>query len=138
MGLMMNNTTLNTQSPEVIKSYITLLLNQLTADYKNTKEERKKIASLLVTSEDEFTVLEEIEILTVDIRGYASQILVNGRIDNQQQAIDKLHSIGVIQIPAIAQFYLDTSNDYPKMKAYILILDYMRSLLLEYLVVRQF
>ncbi|WP_051036704.1 hypothetical protein [Calothrix sp. PCC 6303] len=61
---------------------------------------------MLVASEDEFTVLEEIELLTVDIRGYASQILVNGRIENQQEAIEKLHSIGVIQIAAYCSILL--------------------------------
>ena len=61
---------------KVIKSYITLLLKQLTIDYINTKEEQKKLASLPLTSDEEFTVLEEIELLTVDIRGYASQIQV--------------------------------------------------------------
>jgi hypothetical protein len=131
---MMTNTALNTQNPEILKSYITLLLDQLTADYKNTKEERKKIASLLVQSDDEFTVLEELELLTVDIRGYASQILVIGRLENQHQAIAHLHSLAVVDIPVIAQFYLEVSNDYPQIKAYIRTLDYMRSLLLEYLI----
>jgi hypothetical protein len=131
---MMTNTALNTQNPEVLKSYITLLLDQLTADYKNTKEERKKIASLLVQSDDEFTALEELELLTVDIRGYASQILVTGSLENQQQAIAHLHSLAVVDIHVIAQFYLEASNDYPQIKAYIRTLDYMRSLLLEYLI----
>ncbi len=68
----MTSTTINTQTPEVIKSYIALLLEQLTVDYINTKEERKKIASLTFTSDEEFTFLEEIEVLTVDIRGYST------------------------------------------------------------------
>ncbi len=129
----MTSTTLNTQNPEVIKSYISLLLEQLTIDYKNTKEERKSIASLPFASDEEFTVLEEIELLTVDIRGYASQILVTGIIQNQQQAIERLQSMRVTDIPAIAQFYLEANDDYRQIKAYIRLLDYMRSLLLEYL-----
>ncbi len=130
---MMTSTTVNTQNPEFIKSYITLLLEQLTIDYINTKEERKKITSLPFTSDEEFTVLEEIELLTVDIRGYASQIQVTGSVENRQQAIERLQSMRVIDIPAIAQFYLEVNDDYQQMKAYIRMLDYMRSLLLEYL-----
>lgn len=129
----MTSTILNTQNPEVIKSYIALLLKQLTTDYKNTKEERKKIASLPFTSDEEFTVLEEIELLTVDIRGYASQIQVTGSVENRQQAIERLQSIRVTDIPVITQFYLEANDDYQQMKAYIRILDYMRSLILEYL-----
>jgi hypothetical protein len=130
---MMTNTTLNIQNPEIIKSYITLLLEQLTIDYINTKQERKTIASLMFTSDEEFTVLEEIELLTVDIRGYASQIQATGSVNNYQQAIERLHSMRVTDIPVIAEFYLEANDNYPQMKAYIRMLDYMRSLILEYL-----
>ncbi len=130
---MMTSATLNTQNPEVIKSYIALLLEQLTIDYINTKEERKKIASLTFTFDEEFTVLEEIELLTVDIRGYASQIQVTGSVENRQQAIERLQSMRVTDIPVIAQFYLEANDDYQQIKAYIRLLDYMRSLILEYL-----
>jgi hypothetical protein len=64
--------------------------------------------------------------LTVDIRGYASQILVTGMVENQQQAIERLQSMRVTDIPTIAQFYLKTNDDYRQMKAYIRMLDYMR------------
>jgi hypothetical protein len=129
----MTNTTLNIQNPEVIKSYIALLLKQLTIDYVNIKEEQKKIASLPLTSNEEFTVLEEIELLTVDIRGYASQIQVADSVENRQLAIERLHCMRVTDIPIIAQFYLEANDDYRQIRAYIRMLDYMRSLLLEYL-----
>ena len=134
MVLMMTDTVLSIQNPDIHKIYIHRLLNQLTNDYKNIKSETKKIASLLSQSDDEFTPLEELELLTVDIRGYASQILVTDQVKNKQQAVEKLHSLAVINIPAIASFYLETGDDYPYTKAYIRTLDYMRSLLVEYLV----
>ena len=56
------------------QSYIAQLLEQLTVNYQNTKLERKQIAKNFPNSEAEFTPLEEIELLTVSIRGYASQI----------------------------------------------------------------
>ncbi|MEH1970954.1 hypothetical protein [Nostoc sp.] len=56
---MMTKATLNTQNPEITRNYITHLLQQLTDDYKNTKEERKKLGSLSPASDEEFTVLEE-------------------------------------------------------------------------------
>ncbi|WP_096625464.1 hypothetical protein [Calothrix sp. NIES-3974] len=130
----MTDTTLSIQNPDIHQVYIHRLLNQLTHDYKNIKSETKKIASLSSQSDDEFTFLEELELLTVDIRGYASQILVTGQVENKQQAIAKLHSLAVINIPAIALFYLETGDDYPQTKAYIRTLDYLRSLLVEYLV----
>ncbi len=130
---MITKATLNTQNPEITRNYITHLLQQLTEDYKNTKEERKKLASLSPASNEEFTVLEEIELLTVDIRGYGSQIQARGRIENEQQAIERLQTMYVFDVPAIAQFYFLTNGDYGQIKAYIRMLDYLRLLILEYL-----
>jgi hypothetical protein len=130
---MMTKAMLNTQNPEITRNYITHLLQQLTVDYKNTKEERKKLASLSPASDEEFTVLEEIELLTVDIRGYGSQIQAQGRIENEQQAIERLQTMHVFDVPAIAQFYFVTEGDYRQIKAYIRMLDYLRLLILEYL-----
>jgi hypothetical protein len=120
-------------STETARNYITHLLEQLTVDYKNTQEERKEIASLSPASEEEFTILEEIELLTSDIRGYDSQIQARGWIENEQEAIERLQTMRVFDVPAIAQFYFATDGDYQYMKAYIRMLDYLRLLILEYL-----
>jgi hypothetical protein len=133
MELMMTKATLNTQNPEITRNYIAHLLQQLTVDYTNTKEERKKLASLSPASDEEFTLLEEIELLTVDIRGYASQLQARGRIENEQQAIERLQTTQVFDVPAIAQFYFLSDGDYGQIKAYIRMLDYLRLLILEYL-----
>jgi cysteine sulfinate desulfinase/cysteine desulfurase-like protein len=53
-------------------------------------EAHQAIAHQYSASEAEFTVLEEIELLTTDIRGYASQIKARGYIENPQQAIEEL------------------------------------------------
>lgn len=115
------------------RNYIHHLLKHLTVDYQNTKQERKEIASLSSLSEEEFTVLEEIELLTSDIRGYASQIQARGGIENEQAAIERLQTMRVFDVPAIAKFYFTTDGDYLHMKAYIRMLDYLRLLILEYL-----
>ncbi len=129
----MTEATLNTQNSEITRNYIAHLLQQLNFDYKNTKEERKKLASVSPSSDEEFTVLEEIELLTVNIRGYASQIQAQGRIENQQQAIERLQTMQVFEIPAIAQFYFVTDRDYGQIKSYIRMLDYLRLLIVDYL-----
>lgn len=133
MELMMTEATRITQNPEVTKNYINHLLKQLTIDYQNTKQERKEIASLSPASEEEFTILEEIELLTSDIRGYASQIQTRGWIENEQEAIERLQTMRVFDVPVIAQFYFTNDGDYTQIKAYIRMLDYLRLLILEYL-----
>jgi hypothetical protein len=120
-------------STEITRNYINHLLKQLTVDYQNTKQERKEIASLSPTSDEDFTVLEEIDLLTTDIRGYASQIQSRGWIENEQEAIERLQTMRVFDVPAIARVYFTTDADYMQMKAYIRVLDYLRLLILEYL-----
>lgn len=120
-------------STETSRNYITHLLEQLTVDYQNTKQERKEIAALFPASDEEFTVLEEIELLTSDIRGYASQIKARGSIENEQEAIERSQTMRVFDVPAIARFYFTTDGNYLQMKAYIRMLDYLRLLILEYL-----
>lgn len=129
----MTEATRITKNTEVIRNYINHLLQHLTVDYQSTKQERKKIACLPPASEEDFTVLEEIELLTSDIRGYASQIQARGWIENEQEAIERLQTMQVFDVPAITQFYFDTNGEYKQMKAYIQMLDYLRLLILEYL-----
>lgn len=116
-----------------VKNNIIQLLEQLTIDYQNSWEEREKIALNFTPSEAEFTLLEEIELFTTDIRGYASQIKARGYIDNRLIAITKLQKMRLFTIPNISQFYFDNQANFPLVKAYLRMLDYLRLLILEYL-----
>ncbi|MDF2387485.1 hypothetical protein JMG10_38920 [Nostoc ellipsosporum NOK] len=129
----MTNTTLTNQNPELTKNHIIQLLGQLTIDYQNSKSERQAIAHEFSTCETEFTMIEEIELLTTEIRGYASQIKVRGYIENPQQAIENLQNKQLFNIPIIAQLYFDNSHQYEKIKYYLRMLDYLRLLIIEYL-----
>jgi len=114
------------------QNYIAQLLEQLTVNYQNTKLERKQIAQSLSNSEAEFTPLEEIELLTVSIRGYASQIAASGSLRNDRQAIAELQKLSVFNNHLI-QLYSEARSHYPQMQSYICMLDYLRLLVLEYL-----
>ncbi|BAZ22808.1 hypothetical protein NIES4073_36950 [Kalymmatonema gypsitolerans NIES-4073] len=122
-----------TQKANRTKNQIIHILEQLTSDYQSTKSERQEIAANFPASNDEFSVLEELELLTVNIRGYASQIQVKGEIENQQQAVEDLNHLAVFDVPAIAQFYFGSNGEYQGTKAYLRMLDYLRLLILEYL-----
>lgn len=129
----MTKAALSTQSPEIRINYITQLLNQLTNDYHHTKQERKEIASQFSSTDEEFSLLEEIELLTVNIRGYASQIQATAKIANEQEAIIQLQEMNAFNIPVVAQFYFDSNDKYGQMKAYIRTLDYLRLVIIEFL-----
>ena len=112
---------------------IVQLLAQLTVDYQKTKSERKEIAHSYLGTEEELSFLEEIELVTVSIRGYASQIEHRAGVENREEAIANLHQLRVFDRSAIAEFYAETRSGYLQMRSYIRMLDYLRLLVLEYL-----
>ncbi len=112
---------------------IVQLLVQLTVDYQNTKSERKEIAQSYLGSEEEFSFLEELELVTVSIRGYARQIETSAGVEHREEAIAHLHQLRVFDRVAIAQFYDEMRSGYLQMRSYIRMLDYLRLLVLEYL-----
>lgn len=127
----MTKAILNQQ--ELIKKNIIQLLAQLTNTYQNTRGERQEISIQFPPEDEEFSILEELELLTVNLRGYASQIQSTGQIVNQTQTIEQLQAMRVLNVPQIASFYFGSNGNYEHIKSYIRTLDYLRLLLLEYL-----
>lgn len=109
------------------------LLHQLTAEYTTLKPEMKQIAEQYPGSDDEFAFLEELELLIVSISGYAQQIQVTGSVKQLGHTIAHLQQLQVFANSVIAQFYLETGEQYPKVRTYLQLLDYLRLLMLEYL-----
>jgi hypothetical protein len=129
----MTNFTLNQQDAKQMKRCISDLFAQMTTDYQQTRAERREVSAAFPPSDETFSTIEELELLTSDLRGYASQLQVRDSIENQAAAIDRLQTMRIFSIPSIAQFYFEHSQDYPKLKEYVRQLDYIRLLLLEYL-----
>ena len=97
MESMMTKAILNQQ--ELIKKNIIQLLAQLTNTYQNTRGERQEISIQFPPEDEEFSILEELELLTVNLRGYASQIQSTGQIVNQGEAIEQLQAMRVLNVP---------------------------------------
>ena len=74
---------------------IVMLLAQLTVDYQKTQSERREIAQSYFGSEENFSFLEELELVTVSIRGYASQSEARAGIEHRKEAIAELHQLRV-------------------------------------------
>jgi hypothetical protein len=121
----------------VQKDYIIQLFDQLTADYQKTREERQEISNSTSNLAEEILPLEELEWLTVNIRGYASQIKATGQVENGQQAIAQLQRLTLTGYPDVAQLYEQARSQYPQIHLYIRLLDYLRLLTLEYLQMQQ-
>jgi hypothetical protein len=131
MELTMSEAVLNER--KATKTYIMHLLDETKLAYQNTQRERKEIVANFRPSNEAFSLLEEIELLTVTLRGYANQIQAQGWIINETNAIDQLREMRVFRIPVIVQFYFGSNGKYEQMKGYIRRLDYLRLLMLEYL-----
>ena len=127
----MNNSTAIAQLNPINKKYLINFLEQLNQLYRQTKSERKQLATIFKTNE-KFTALEEIELLTVELRGYASQLEARGGIENAEQVINKLRIMRIFEVPVIAKLYFE-AEEYNLIKSYIRMLDYLRLLILEYL-----
>ncbi len=120
------------------QEHVTQILKQLTLDYQTVKPERKLVSAKYPGSDEEFALLEELELLTVNICGYATQIGAAGSLSkNYDQAIAHLQNLRVFDRPIITQFYAEAQLDYPRMQSYIRLLDYLRLLVLEYLQMQQ-
>lgn len=129
----MTQTTFNLPSVEFSRHYLTSFLEQLTLDYQNTQSERQIISTTFDSSPDEFTPIEELELLTVQLRGYASQIQFQGFLAQPDEAIAQLQSLQIFALPSLTHFYWNTEGQYPIIKSYLQKLDYLRLLILDYL-----
>ncbi|MEC4817032.1 MAG: hypothetical protein SAK29_27750 [Scytonema sp. PMC 1069.18] len=118
---------------ELTKRNIVQLLAQLLDAYQNTHSERKEIATCFPPEDEEFSLIEEMELLTVNLRGYASQLQATGQIASKARAIEQLQMMRVLNVPTIANLYFGNNEKYALIKNYIRMLDYLRLLLLEYL-----
>ncbi len=113
------------------ETYIEQILNQLLIKYQNTQLEREKIA--LWEENQEFSILGIIEIFTDDIRGYAFQVITKNISINAQNILNELEKLKILEIPEVTKWYFNPKFDYPKMKQYIEILNYLRLLIIEYI-----
>jgi hypothetical protein len=133
MELTMTEINIALENIELTKNKIIQLLEQLIIDYQNCSQEREKIAVEFPLGEDEFSLLEEMELLTTDIRGYASQIKAQGYINNRLNALKNLQQKRIFNIPIISRFYFNNELNFTLTKNYLRMLDYLRLLILEYL-----
>ena len=115
------------------QAHLRNVLQQLTVEYQTAKSELMALAKVYPGTDENFSLIEELELLTIDIRGYANQVKDSGTVKNIDLAIVELRELNVLGNVSIMQFYDDTPTEHPKIQAYIRLLDYLRLLTLEYL-----
>ena len=84
-----------------------------------------------------FFILEEIDLLTTDLRGYASQISINQQIQNPDQALTTLRSMRLLENPSLAELYFTKNKQFPLFYQYLQKLDYLKLLLIDWLILQR-
>lgn len=103
--------------------------------YEQTmKDERRKLWQIGNESEKEQTVWRELEPLTTYIYGYVSQIVIKGYTRQEpDEVISHLHNLSIFNLDCIMKWYPTAAQEYPKIKHYFELLDYVRLLTIDYI-----
>ena len=71
--------------------------------------------------------------LTDEIRGYSWQSISSDNSENSQEILINLQKIKLFEIPHVADWYFSLEFDFPQIKHYLETLNYLRLLVIEYL-----
>ena len=133
---MLNTITINPLEQSTKK--IVDLLTQLTQDYQQIlQQDTNSLLENFSTNNHEFSILEEIDLLTTDLRGYASQIKINQQIKNTDQALTKLRNLRILANPSLAELYFIKNKQFPLIYQYLQKLDYFKLLIIDWLMLQE-
>jgi hypothetical protein len=133
---MLNTITLNPLEQSTKK--IVELLTQLTQDYQSIlQQDKSSLLENFPLSDHEFSILEEIDLLTTELRGYASQINVNQQIKNPDQTLTKLRNLRILSNPSLAELYFIKNEQFPLIHQYLQKLDYLKLLIIDWLMLQK-
>ena len=133
---MLNTITLNPLEQSTKK--IVELLTQLTQDYQSIlQQDKSSLLENFPLNDHEFSILEEIDLLTTELRGYASQINVNQQIKNSDQTFIKLRNLRILANPSLAELYFIKNEQFPLIHQYLQKLDYLKLLIIDWLMLQE-
>lgn len=101
--------------------------------FQETAEERKRIAEWLWDNASD-DVLGEMEVFSDTINGYVSWLDRSSGHPHPQQAVQDLQVHSLADHPILAKFLENCGLHYPKLCAYMELQDYLRALMMAYLV----
>lgn len=110
------------------------LLERMTEYRKSIKEERSKLWHSEKDSQGQYKVWDRLEILSFDIEGYTSVISSGGYTRKEpHEVISHLHKLSIFNVECIMNWYPCAAQEYPKIKEFFELLDYLRLLAIEYI-----
>lgn len=116
------------------RNRIAELKSRLFVHERAMKDELRKLWQIEKESEKEQTVWRELEPLSTYIFGYVSQIASKGYTRQEpHEVISHLHRLSIFNVKCIMEWYPTAAEEYPKIKHYFELLDYIRLLSLNYI-----
>ncbi len=113
------------------------LSTQLTQDYQSIlQQDKSSLLESFPPNNHEFSILEEIDLLTTDLFGYANQIKINQQIENPDQTLTKLRSFYIFANPSLAELYFVKHKQFPLIYQYLQKLDYLKLLIIDWLMLQ--
>jgi hypothetical protein len=110
------------------------VLGRLLEFKKATKDECSKLWQIEKESTEEYTVLDRLDLISADIIGYVSGINSKYyRLNKPEKVINHLHRLSIFDVECIIKWYPTAAEEYPKIKHYFELLDYIRLLTLDYI-----
>lgn len=120
------------QIDQLKRQRLTELKSRLLAQEKALADERHHLWLREKNHSSEYQVWERLECLTTDILGYLTQIVSKGFTrQSPEMAIAHLYQLSIFETDCIANWYLSEADNYPKIKQYFELLDYVRLLILQ-------
>ncbi|HAG83670.1 MAG TPA: hypothetical protein DCL61_21590 [Cyanobacteria bacterium UBA12227] len=109
------------------------IYNRLLMIEQSMKGERRKLWNQEKESEDDYAVWDRLEMLSMDIAGYVTQIILDGyTCQEARKVVKNLRRLKIFNIECIMNWYPLAAEEYPKIKEFFELLDYIRLLTLEY------
>lgn len=127
----MDETTNETAYRDMRRVIIKRLFEDLPRAYRQAKQDFRRFAELEFSApEDSYSVPFAIEVLGANIAGLASHVEVGRVLDNAQ--MDLLRASDLFAERGFAEWWQSSHDDFPLLAAYVLQVDYLRLLLMDY------
>ena len=116
------------------KKRIAELLNRLKEHGRTMKDERSKLWDNDKNDAQGYSVLDRLEILSLNVIGYLSGLdSKNFLFKEPEKIVNYLHKLSIFNVECIMKWYPSAVKEYPKIKYYFELLDYIRLLTIDYI-----
>lgn len=110
------------------------LLRRLKEHGRTIKDERARLWHIEKGSPEPYVVWERLEMLSAGIIGYVPESASEDyRLKDPKKVVSHLHKLSIFNVECIMKWYPTAAEDYPKIKHYFELLDYIRLLTLDYI-----